>query len=494
MINSFHFLKQFDEQVKSGNLTDLQRKVLLSKYIDILLAKLQIGDSIEGVITKLAEHKYALQIKPNVNIPIQLLEQVETGKSMTFIVQGKEEGKLYLQPAISAEGKETTLVQKTVETFNLPKTASMHEIIEDFLQKHLSLTKDSLTKAHQMNKMYDIPSKVIANLIEHQEIFSMDEAKILSDLRSNGINRIIDDMKFALQKLNDKEDLLSVINLLKENLSSDKLSSIIEKVQREYAKELSENDSLGPVLKTGNKVSGEDDRLLVADHNQIHHSVQNKREVLTVEGSQMFEKLNTGLLKKAAVLIYDEIVHVNLKNIKNDQGETDKIYQTYQLLNKLSKALEQTHLSQEDQDHISYIKEPLNLLSKLNIQAEYFAFPMMYEDKRLQGELYFFKPKKHTQKNKDNIYIVLSLDLPHIHTIEIHINKQEKNIHLHINVNDELIRNHIAQHIPLLNDEVQTLGLEISQLTWGMAEEIDKIKILSEDFKDPFLNHMDFKI
>lgn len=495
MINSLQLLKQFDEQISSSELTTAQRKILLSKYADLLLAQLEVGDSIEGVIAKISDSKYVLQVKPNISIPIHMLEQLESGKLMAFTVQGKESGKLFLQPSYAADIKQMPLIQKTLEELNLPKTPAMQEVVDDFLQKHLPLAKEMLLKVYLMSKEYEVPSKIITNFMDNEGVFSPKEISTLSALRTNGINDIVTDFKYIIQGLDHADDLIEIFGTLKNQVSGDKLNAIINKltageINHNFTREMTQIP-----VDAQKKLLGES--LYPKDIKGLHDNIS-MRDNLIKLFNQDINKLNIAehenIFKKVIGELYDEVMMVQLENLEKNSGESEKIYNTYNLLAKLVKTLDKANLSNEDKDYMNYIKEPLSLLGKFNMQADYFIFPILTENKQMQGEMYFFKSKKTTKKDRDNMYIVLALSLPYLNNIEIHINKQEKNISLIINVEKEDVQKHISQYMPKLNEQIQGLGFSVSSITWGIVG-ADHLKNFSkEDYLVNQLNHMDFKI
>ena len=476
MINSLQLFKQFDEQMSSSELTTAQRNILLSKYVDLLLSQLKVGDSIEGLIAKLSDNKYVLQVKPNITIPVHMLEPLEVGKLMTFVVQGKENGKLFLQASYSEDTKQTPLIQKTFEALTLPKTPAMLEVVDDFLQKQFPLAKEMLLKIYKMSSEYDIPSKILTNLMDNESVLLPKEMSTISALRTNGMNDIVTDFKCIIQGLDHKEDLIEVFNTLKNGVSNDKLNAMINRLttgETSHPKDIKVADM--PIPTRDN---------LVQLFNQELNQELNKPSIAGHEN----------IFKKLIGELYDEVMMVRLEKMGNNSGESEKIYTAYNLLAKLVKTLDKANLSNEDKDYVNYIKEPISLLGKLNVQAEYFIFPMLVENKQTQGEIYFFKPKKTAKKDQNNMYIVLALDLPHLSNIEIHINKQGKNILLTINVENEEVKKHISQYMPKLNEQIQGLGFSVNGVTWGLLGEKTLKDFTKEDYLVNQLNHMDFKV
>jgi hypothetical protein len=481
LINSLQLIKQFDEQISSSELTAAQRKILLSKYVDLLLSQLEVGDSIEGLIAKVSDDKYVLQVKPHVNIPIHMLEQLEAGKLMTFVVQGKESGKLYLQPSYTAEAKKMSLIQKTLTELNLPKTPAMQQVVENFLQKQLPLGKEMLLKTYQMSKEYDVSSKVITNLIDSKQVISSKELSALAALRTHGMQDMIENLKTIVQGLTHTEDRIEIFNMLKENIPRDKLDILTSDVSLEEI-----NHKLPSQVE---QISSEPQTKLASIKNsplQLFEQEVSLNELIRLDDGTIF--------KKVAGKLYDEVIMLRLENMKSDVNESEKIYNTYNLLAKIIKTLDKSDLSGEEKEYINSIKEPLALLGKFNLQAEYFMFPMFSENKQMQGEMYFFKPKKVKKADKSNLYIVLALSLPNLNNIEIHINKQGKDILFHINIENEEIQKQISQYVPKLNEEVQGLGFTVKSMTWGIIGQNTKEISIRENIFENQLNHMDLKI
>jgi predicted amino acid-binding ACT domain protein len=192
--------------------------------------------------------------------------------------------------------------------------------------------------------------------------------------------------------------------------------------------------------------------------------------------------------------MYDDAMMVKIENMRVNEKESQKIYTTYEVLEKLAKTLDKADLNKEDKACLNLIKEPVNVLGKLNIQGEYFIFPMLHQKQETQGEIYFFKPKKTTTKNKNNLYVVLALNFPNINDIELHIHKQDKKIRMTINVGCEEIQKHISQYMPKLYDQIQNLGFQISQIEWGLIDQNKDKKLSSQSDTGHSFNHMDLKV
>jgi hypothetical protein len=421
-----------------------------------------------------------------------MLEQLEIGKLMNFLVQGKEDGKLYLQPSSSTDAKETPLIKKTLEELNLPKNPAMQEVVDNFLQKHLPLAKEILLKVYQVSKEYEIPSKVITNLIDKQP-FSPKEISVLSGLRANGIDHIVTDFKAVIQRLDNSKDLINVLNILKEHIPSEKVSTLLSQTINDTEKSNSQNGMPMKTFHPSDKVISE----LMPEKFLKQATLLTSNELLKFLNITVNKEMIGSpeeVLRKLIGKVYDTAMMVSPEAIKNDLGESEKIYNTYNLLTKLSKTLDKAEVSKEDKEYLNYIKEPLSILGKSNVEAEYFIFPLVHDNKQSQAELYFFKPKRTAKKNKTAMYIVLALSLPSINNIEIHINKQEKDIMLTINVEEEAVKKHIVQYIPKLNEQINGLGFTVNKVTCGLFKESSQKEFPQQDYSQYQLNHMDFKV
>lgn len=475
MIDNLRLLNQFNEQMNASDLTSVQRKIVLSKYIQMFLDQLQLGDTVEGVVTKGADGKFILQISPQLNIPVQMSEQLETGKLMTFMVQGKENGKLYLQPALSVPEQGVPLIQKTMIELNLPKNGLMQEFVEGFVQKHLPLVKDTLLKAYEIGKEHLIPSKIITNLIDNNQIFSPEEASATKQLRTDGLKDIITQLKSMTQNLTNHQDLIKVAQVFQSQISPDKLENMMKSAVSEI---------LAHPINDKGYASAEFLGVKEEPWLKVFKSIMD----LNIPKDQ------ENVLKKFIGSIYDEAMMVKIENMRLNETESQKIYTTYELLEKLATTLDKAHLSQEDREYLNFIKEPVNVLGKLNIQAEYFIFPMLNREQQTQGEIYFFKPKKTTAKNQNNLYVVLALNFPSINDIEIHIHKQDKKIRMTINVTQEEIQKHISQYMPRLYEQIKNLGFQFSQIEWGLINQNKEKVMNSKSDADHLFNHMDLKV
>ena len=495
MINNLQLLKQFDEQISSKELTSIQQKILVSKYTELLLAQLEAGDQIEGIIAKTDDNKFVLQVKPNIAIPIQLfeqMEQLEAGKLMNFLVQGKENGKLFLKPSSIQGEKEISLVQKTLQELGLPKHPVMEEIVDDFLQKHLPLAKEVLLKAYEASKSLDIPSKVVANLADHQLLLPK-EVGTLSGLRENGLGHIVTDLKTVIEGLEKPVDRMAVFNTLKEGIPEEKITALFQEIQEDLVKSAVKQPNGKKGLVT--EINTADINQTVSKSNLQNVSISEEALLKLFSSIEGKDASSMGsLFKRFIGKVFDEAVAVCLEAMKGDLGESGKIYSTYNVLTKLLKTLDKAELSKEDKEYISYVKEPVSMLGKFNVDAEYFAFPMLQNDKLRQAELYFFKPKKGAKKSKENMYIVVALSLPHIQDIEIHINKQEKNVLLNINVENETVQKYLSQSMPRLNEAIESLGFILSKVSWGLINREGKKDFLSQEEANYSFSHMDFKI
>jgi hypothetical protein len=441
----------------------------------MFLDQLKTGDIVEGVVIKGTDGKFVLQLNPQMNIPVQMSEQLETGRLMAFMVQGKENGKLYLQPAHNGPEQGMPLIQKTITELNLPKNSLMQEVVEDFVQKHLPLVKDTLLKAYEMGKEHLIPSKIIANLIDNNQLFSSEEVGVAKQLRTDGLTEITTQLKSMIQKLTNPEDLIKAGQVLQSQITPDKLEHMMR-------------TAISEVLP---------DTINDRGH-AFTESAGAKEEVwLKVFKSMMTvstQKEQVNILKNFVTSIYDDAMMVKIENMRVNEKESQKIYTTYEVLEKLAKTLDKADLSKEDKAYLTLIKEPVNVLGKLNIQGEYFIFPMLNQKQETQGEIYFFKPKKATTKNKNNLYVVLALNFPNINDIELHIHKQDKKIRMTIHVGCEEIQKHISQYMPKLYDQIQNLGFQISQIEWGLIDQNKDKKLSSQSDTDHSFNHMDLKV
>lgn len=518
MITSTQLLNDLRKQLNSQNLSESQKISLAMRYKQLLIDTLKVGDLVKGTVKALGENSYVLEIRPHVQIPVIVNDMPQLDSLMSFIVKEKTEGKLFISSIensnASTEAK-TDIVNKVVHELTLPKNKVMKEIIFDFINKQLPLDKNTLMKAYYINKEFNIPTKVLANLASYEKTWTDKDLKYVQTIRENGLASIRASIKNMINELPLVNDLKEVFNILAKDMKTDDIHQILNK----YISALDGHDGSINNLNTSNLSSGnlnpgsldmsnpDVKRLDAGNIDALEASIDQSKKFIK-EAKSVISRVNNDipevflkditLFKKVLLELYDKSNIMNMHKLKDNptNKELDKTFTFAKVSKEVLEVLEKRDNTPDRTREVNALKENIKVIENLNEEGHHFIFPMTYHDQVVQGELYFFKAqkyKKNKKDNTDNIYIVLALDMPHIEHIEIHINKQGKDIYLTFNVIDEEVKKHINKYTPQIENEIESLGYQVKSLLWGYLNKEDEVELPFKGNSYESLSHMDIK-
>lgn len=520
MITNTQLLNDLKKQLSLQDLSESQKIGLAMRYKQLLIDTLKVGDLIKGTVKALGENSYVLEIRPHVQIPVILNDMPTLDNLMSFIVKEKTEGKLFISSIDHAnvfpEGK-TDIVDKVVHELTLPKNKVMKEIIFDFINKQLPLDKNTLMKAYYFNKEFNIPTKVLANLAAYEKTWTDKDLKYVQTIRENGLTSTQASIKKMINELPLVNDLKEVFNILAKDMKVDDIHQILSK----YISDLDVNDGDIKNLNTSNLNTGKLNKgsldMNKLDMKSLDAGDLNRATLEeNVDKSKKFNKeakniislvdkdipdiflKDITLFKKALLALYDKRNIADMHKLKDNSShkELDKTFNFAKASKEILEVLEKLDQTPDKQREVNALKENIKVIENLNEEGHHFIFPMSYHDQIVQGELYFFKSQKYKKNKKDNIdniYIVLALDMPHIEHIEIHINKQGKDIYLTFNVIDEEVKKHINKYTSQIENDIESLGYQIKSLLWGYLNKEDEIERPFIENVYESLSHMDIK-
>lgn len=465
MINRYDMLQQLQQKIYDMPLQVSEKVALLNQYKELLFAHLQVGDTIEGTVKSMGNNQYMLQLKEGVTLPIQVALPLEDLQHTIFVVMGKEQGKLYLTPQTTMENTPHTLQSQTIKELQLPNNEAMKNIISDFMAKQLPLTKEILTKAYQMHMQQEIPTKVITNLVSNEPFFSLKDFIDTNQLKEDGLVKIQQDFTLAIDDLSKSEDMKNLFVELKKMLPKEKMIEIVNKLPNEFIQQLGNNkEQIAQLLQ--------EDKLLTKLWNE------------------------PTIAKKLLLNMFKDAMMIDYKSLQMDEMQTKKIENIAKYYVQIAKTLEKADIQEHMKEKLLQWSDPIQVLHKWNIQADYFFFPFLKNNKEHQGEMYFFKPKKKDKNNKENMYIVLALEMPTLKYIEIHIRKQEKQLYLLIKTANKQINDCIQEHIASLQTQIYEMGYILEQVSCIETTESLKDTMQHSSLAELIepLHHMDYKI
>lgn len=444
----------------------------LSKEALALLAKLNIGDFVEGMLTH-TQGKYMLQFSKNVQIPVQLSEQMETGKLMQFEVMQKQGQKLLLKTVSS----ETPMAQKVMEELNLPKNEGMRTLIGAFLEKELPMIKQDLLKAYHMEQKYDIPAKVLANMAASKETLLEEDLNVLHQFKQQGYDKLQEQLKTLLSSTSSTQGQRALFQELKPHIHHDQIKTLINEMLEEVAK--NNPDELPKHLLENLKLKGMN---TPEQRSEVFKAWAGTYPEAILNNSKWMGKLNEKLLaqvfKKAQLMNESEAMEdVKWQNLNKT-------------LSRLVETLKKEELSEQHKTLLNEMDKNLEVLNKYEASGAYYLVPMETKQKDA-GEVYFFKPKKHGKKQEDTFYIVVALQMPALSEVQVHIRKVKQQLSVEIKVKDASIRDFIDEYKEQVTAFIEACGYQAGQVKVSLLNEKQEESTLSQ--MDAFY-HMDLKV
>ena len=510
MITNTQLLNELKKQLNAQNLTENQKLSLAMRYRQLLLDTLKVGDIIQGMVKTVAENSYVLEIRPHVQIPVIVNDKPQLDELMSFIVKAKTEGKLFISSIENGDNflhDYKDMVDKVAYELKLPQTKLMKEIIFDFMNKQLPLNKNMLMKAYYFNKEYNIPTKVLVNLIPYEKSWTDHDLRFAQALRENGQAIVSNAIKDMISNLSLEKDLLKIFYVLTRNMTDEDVQSVLKKyVSIEEPKYWQTGyfnaDNLDSKQPDQNTLSKEYlQSVTEASKASADEAKEGTQNITRLADKKLREILlkDAGLFKKVLLALYDKRNVMDIHQLKNvsTNKELEKIFNFSKNSKELLDALEKLGDLADKKQEIHALKENIKVIANLGDEGHHFIFPAFYHDQVVKGELYFLKTQKYKKsvgQNKENLYIVLALDMPRIEHIEIHMNKQGKEIFLTFHVMSEDVKKHMMKFTDQIEKAISSLGYQLKSILWGLLnnKEDEKQPFFTENIYEP-LSHMDIK-
>lgn len=163
----------------------------------------------------------------------------------------------------------------------------------------------------------------------------------------------------------------------------------------------------------------------------------------------------------------------------------DKMYEQLskleELTSKMTTAQDSLHnemsLHKSSSD-ISNLKQNLDFMKTLNELFTYVQLPLRFKDKTIHSELYVYTNQKELKKNKDQISVLLHLDMDYLGSMDIHVNLNHNQITSRFYLETEESVNLVKDHIESLENALNQKGYLFNSEIVKKEREIDIV----EDF------------
>ncbi|MBP1756712.1 MAG: hypothetical protein H6Q59_3110, partial [Firmicutes bacterium] len=163
----------------------------------------------------------------------------------------------------------------------------------------------------------------------------------------------------------------------------------------------------------------------------------------------------------------------------------EHLVQDMDKLTKLSK------LSSDEsrlQEPVKNIQENLRFLKDLNEMFTYLQLPIQLKNQDVHSDLYVYTNKKALQ-SKENISVLLHLDMTHLGSMNIHIQMDHNIVRAKFYMENSEAKELIAEHIRSLTDALSKKGYHLHSEVNSSYEKTD----FSKDFIEDSINDGDVK-
>ncbi len=131
------------------------------------------------------------------------------------------------------------------------------------------------------------------------------------------------------------------------------------------------------------------------------------------------------------------------------------------------------------QEPIKNLQENMRFMQDLNRMFTYLQLPVQFKNQEVHTELYVFTRKRALQQ-KEDLSVLLHLDMTHLGSLNIHIRLEHNNIHAKFYIEEEEARGLITDCMPTLTETLGNKGYRLFSEVSKAYEKLD----FSKDFID----------
>ncbi len=128
----------------------------------------------------------------------------------------------------------------------------------------------------------------------------------------------------------------------------------------------------------------------------------------------------------------------------------------------------------------SDMQQNLEFIKMLNEQFTYMQLPMKLSEQNAHGDLYVMTRKNALKKSKDNLKVLLHLEMDSLGPLDIHITKENTNISTQFYVTKDSARMLLEKNVTLLQDSLNEKGFHLSSEFKPREREINLVQDFME--------------
>lgn len=186
--------------------------------------------------------------------------------------------------------------------------------------------------------------------------------------------------------------------------------------------------------------------------------------------SQEFQKLTKGQLLSNWTLSPEGLKEKDsVENLYNRMNE-----QLTELTN-LSRMFATRPAGENIVNTTSDMQQNMQFMKMLNEQFAYMQLPLKLSQENAHGDLYVMTRKNALKKNKDNLKVLLHLEMDSLGTLDIHITKDHTNISTQFYVARDSARKLLEKNAELLKDAINNQGYSFTSEFLAKEKDIDLV-------------------
>jgi chaperonin cofactor prefoldin len=173
---------------------------------------------------------------------------------------------------------------------------------------------------------------------------------------------------------------------------------------------------------------------------------------------------------------------------QNLQQDTEKLGQLIKGIGEDKDTLRISEPLKNLQENVSFLKD-------LNQMFTYVQLPVQLRDRQLHSELYVFTRKRALQDKKDDLSVLLHLDMEYLGPLNIHIKMQQNQIHANFYTDNKEASQLLADNLSLLENTLQKRGYQFKAELTASYKEPDFIKdLIEQETSDTITKNYTFDI
>ena len=172
------------------------------------------------------------------------------------------------------------------------------------------------------------------------------------------------------------------------------------------------------------------------------------------------------------------------EGLKEDGG-VDTLYhrmqEQFSELSNLSRMFATRTSGENVVNTTSDMQQNMEFMKMLNEQFSYMQLPLKLSEQNAHGDLYVMTKKNALKKSKDNLKVLLHLEMDSLGTLDIHITKEHTNISTKFYVTKDSARKLLEKNAELLKDAINEKGYSFTSEFLAKEKDIDLVHDFMEE-------------